>query len=326
LNKILNFTAYQYLLILKIHNDIDFFDAVNPVITIGTFDGVHLGHCKVLGQLNNIASAIGGESVVFTFYPHPRLVVSANESSLRLLSTFTEKANLLEEAGVDHLVVYPFSIDFAELTYDQFIKEILIKKLHLHTLVLGHDHRLGKNREGTYNNVVSLAKRLAFEVEKIETFLINDIDISSSKIRSALQKGEIEKANSYLGYTYSVNGVVIEGNKIGRGIGFPTANIVVSDHYKLIPAEGVYAVSVMFEGEIFKGMLNIGFRPTLEMNADHRTIEVNIFNFECDIYQKELTIFFHDRIRSEQKFGSIEELKNQLVIDRITIQKLLSNL
>jgi riboflavin kinase/FMN adenylyltransferase len=207
---------------LIIHNDIDFFEVVNPVITIGTFDGVHLGHRKVIDQLKNIAASIGGESVVFTFYPHPRLVVSANESNLRLLTTFSEKAYQLELAGVDHLVVYPFTIDFAELTYDQFIREILIKKIHLHTLVLGYDHRLGKNREGTFNNIISLAKKLSFKVEKIDTFLINGIDISSSKIRAALQKGEIEKANLFLGYSYSLHGVVNEGNRIGRGIGFPS--------------------------------------------------------------------------------------------------------
>jgi riboflavin kinase / FMN adenylyltransferase len=311
--------------VLKINNDIDLFEAVNPVITIGTFDGVHLGHRKVIAQLNEIAATVGGESVVFTFYPHPRLVVSANESNLRLLSTFDEKANLLELAGVDHLVVYPFTIDFAELTYDQFIKDILIKKLHLNTLVLGHDHRLGKNREGTFNNIISLTRQLSFKVEKIDTFLIDNIDISSSKIRVALQKGEIEKANSFLGYSYSLQGVVTEGNKIGRSIGFPTANLVSGDHFKLIPAEGVYAVSVQCEGEMFKGMLNIGFRPTLEINADHRTIEVNIFNFDRDIYQKEITVYFHRRIRSEQKFGSIEELKNQLIIDRDNIEKLFSD-
>jgi riboflavin kinase / FMN adenylyltransferase len=310
---------------LKIHTDIDLFDAVNPVITIGTFDGVHLGHRKVLAQLNEIAALVGGESVVFTFYPHPRLVVSAYESNLRLLSTFTEKVKQLEIAGVDHLVVYPFSIDFAELTYDQFIREILIKKLHLHTLVIGHDHRLGKNREGTFSNIISLAKRLSFRVEKIETFLIDCVDISSSKIRIALQRGEIEKANQFLGYTYSLQGMVTEGNKIGRGIGFPTANIVSGDPFKLIPAEGVYAVTVLFEGEMFSGMLNIGFRPTIQINADHRTIEVNIFNFERDIYQKELTVFFHIRIRSEHKFGSIQELKSQLIIDRDNIEKFFSD-
>lgn len=309
---------------MKIHNDIDLFKARNPVITIGTFDGVHLGHRKVINQLNAIADSIQGESVVFTFYPHPRLVVSANESNLRLLSTFDEKVKQLELAGVDHLVVYPFTIDFAELTYDQFISEILIKKLHMHTLVLGHDHRLGKNREGTYNNIVSLAQNLSFEVEKIDTFLISDIDISSSKIRIALQKGEIEKANSFFGYTYSLQGIVAEGNKIGREIGFPTANIVSGDPFKLIPAVGVYAVTVSSGGEMFKGMLNIGFRPTLEMNADHRTIEVNIFNFDRDIYQKEISVYFHSRVRAEQKFGSVEELRKQLVVDREHIEELLS--
>jgi riboflavin kinase / FMN adenylyltransferase len=309
---------------LKIHNDIDFFEAANPVITIGTFDGVHLGHRKVIDQLKRIAESVSGESVVFTFYPHPRLVVSANESNLRLLTTFSEKAEQLELAGVDHLVVYPFTIDFAELTYDQFISEILIKKLHMHTLVIGYDHRLGKNREGTYNNIVALAKKFSFNVEKIDTFLIKGIDISSSKIRAALQKGEIETANLFLGYTYSLQGEVTEGNRIGRGIGFPTANILIGDRYKLIPAEGVYAVTVQYGKELFKGMLNIGFRPTIELNADHRTIEVNIFNFDRDIYQEELTIFFHHRIRSEQKFKSIEELRSQLVIDREHIEKLLS--
>jgi len=309
---------------LKIHDDIDLFDAVNPVITIGTFDGVHLGHRKVIDQLNRIADSVGGESVVFTFYPHPRLVVSASESNLRLLSSFAEKASLLEKAGVDHLVVYPFTIDFAELTYDQFIKRILIDKLHLHTLVLGHDHRLGKNREGTYDNVVSLAQTLSFGVEKIDTFLVDQVDISSSKIRTALQKGDVEKATRYLGYPYSLKGTVVEGNKIGRQMGFPTANLVSGDPFKLIPLEGVYAVTVLVDGVLYKGMLNIGFRPTLEMNADHRTIEVNIFDFDQDIYQKEITLFFHYKIRSEQKFESIEKLKLQLIQDRDHIMKMLT--
>ncbi|HNW51281.1 MAG TPA: bifunctional riboflavin kinase/FAD synthetase [Prolixibacteraceae bacterium] len=309
---------------MKIHDDIDLFDAVNPVITIGTFDGVHLGHRKVIDQLNRIADSVGGESVVFTFYPHPRLVVSASESNLRLLSSFAEKASLLEKAGVDHLVVYPFTIDFAELTYDQFIKRILIDKLHLHTLVLGHDHRLGKNREGTYDNVVSLAQTLSFGVEKIDTFLVDQVDISSSKIRTALQKGDVEKATRYLGYPYSLKGTVVEGNKIGRQMGFPTANLVSGDPFKLIPLEGVYAVTVLVDGVFYRGMLNIGFRPTLEMNADHRTIEVNIFDFDQDIYQKEITLFFHYKIRSEQKFESIEKLKLQLIQDRDHIMKMLT--
>lgn len=309
---------------MLIHNDINLFKAKNPVITIGTFDGVHQGHKKVIRKLNEIASRAEGESVIFTFYPHPRLVVSAHESNLRLLTTFTEKAHQLELAGIDHLVVYPFTIDFAELRYDKFISDILIKKLGLYTLVIGHDHRLGKNREGTFENIISLSKKLNFNVEKIDTFLINGIDISSSKIRTALQNGEIEKANDYLGYHYQLSGIVTTGTQIGRNIGFPTANIITADHSKLVPAEGVYAVFVNVGGKQYKGMLNIGFRPTIDVNADHRTIEVNIFNFEDNIYEKEITIIFEKKIRDERKFDSIEDLRLQLIDDHKTIEKILS--
>jgi riboflavin kinase/FMN adenylyltransferase len=309
---------------MLIHNDINLFKAVNPVITIGTFDGVHHGHKEVIAKLKEIADRVHGESVIFTFYPHPRLVVSAHESNLRLLTTFNEKAHQLELAGIDHLVVYPFTIDFAELTYEKFISDILIKKLNLHTLVIGHDHRLGKNREGTYDNVISLSKKLHFNVEKIDTFLINGVDISSSKVRTALQKGEIEKANEFLGYPYQLTGMVTNGSQVGRNIGFPTANIIAADHSKLVPGEGVYAVMVEVEGKQYNGMLNIGFRPTINANADHRTVEVHLFNFEDNIYKKEITISFLKRIRSEKKFDSVEELKIQLIEDQKTVEKILS--
>jgi riboflavin kinase / FMN adenylyltransferase len=306
-----------------IHNDIDSFKAINPVITIGTFDGVHRGHKMVIGRLNEIAAKVGGESVIFTFYPHPRLVVSASESNLRLLATFNEKVEQLELAGVDHLIVYPFTIDFAELTYEKFIKEILIEKLNLHTLVIGHDHRLGRKRQGTYENILALSQFNSFSVEKIETFLVDGIDISSSKIRNALQLGDIEKANGFLGYTYSLQGIVSTGKRVGREIGFPTANILASDPQKLVPAEGVYAVTVKIEGAIYKGMLNIGYRPTIDENADHRTIEVNIFDFEEDIYNKTISVFFHKRIRDEQRFSSVDELRTQLLIDRKQVETIL---
>jgi riboflavin kinase/FMN adenylyltransferase len=285
---------------------------------------VHLGHKKVIARLNEIARQVKGESVIFTFYPHPRLVVSASESNLRLLSSFTEKAELLEKAGIDHLVVFPFTIDFAELSYEEFIREILIEKMHIHTLVVGHDHRLGKKREGSYENILALQKKLSFNVEKIDTFILDEVDISSSKIRAAIQNGDIDKANSFLGYNYSIQGVVTEGKKIGRGIGFPTANIICGDPYKLIPVEGVYAVTVNYEDKIYKGMMNIGFRPTLNNNADHRTIEVNIFNFDKDIYQKQLTVFIHKRIREEKKYVNIYRLKDQLTRDKFKALKILS--
>ncbi len=310
---------------MKIHYDIDFFQAFNPVVTIGTFDGVHLGHKKVIKRLNEIARSVGGESVIFTFYPHPRLVVSSNESNLRLLSSFTEKAELLEKEGVDHLVVFPFTIDFAELSYEEFIRDILVDKMHIHTLVVGHDHRLGKKREGTYDNILALQEKLSFKVEKIETFLFNDVDISSSKIRAAIQNGDIEKANKYLGYKYSIQGVVEYGKKIGRGIGFPTANIVSGDPYKLIPVEGVYAVTIMYAGRIYKGMMNIGFKPTFKNNADSRTIEVNIFEFDMEIYQKQLTIYIYKKIREEIKFPNIYRLRERLNEDKKEALKILEN-
>lgn len=306
-----------------IHHSLDHFKSKNPVITIGTFDGVHLGHRKVIDQLNQIAAKNNGESVIFTFYPHPRLVVSKEESNLRLITTLEEKTARLEEAGVDQLVVYPFDENFAALSYREFIKKILIDKMGMHTLVVGHDHRLGRNREGTFDKIVELSKELNFEVQKIGALLIDEVDISSSKIRKALQEGNVEKVNSYLGYRFTIHGGVAVGNQVGRSIGFPTANIEASDPYKIIPVEGVYAITAEVEGEIYKAMLNIGYRPTLDANADRRTIEAHLFNFNEDIYQKEVTLRFYKRIRSEQKFSSLEKLKEQLKIDQQKVLELL---
>ncbi|MDA3879788.1 MAG: bifunctional riboflavin kinase/FAD synthetase [Prolixibacteraceae bacterium] len=309
-----------------IHNNIESFSAKKTVITIGTFDGVHLGHQKVIGQLNNIAKKINGESVLFTFYPHPRITLANGNIDLRLITTLDEKSNQLEKAGINHLVVYPFTREFAALTYEQFIKQILIDKLNLHTLIVGYDHKLGKNREGSFDNILKLSKKLNINVAQTETFNVNGINISSSKIRQALQQGDVKTANSYLGYTFSLNGIVARGNQIGRSIGYPTANIEASDPYKLIPAEGVYAITIDVEGKKLKAMLNIGYRPTVVKNADNRTIEAHIFNFNADIYQKEVTIYFHQRIRDEKKFKSLEKLKEQLNNDKETIKQILTHL
>jgi riboflavin kinase/FMN adenylyltransferase len=306
---------------LIIHNNIDNFSAKNPVITIGTFDGVHRGHHKVIEQLKTIAKKVNGESVIFTFYPHPRITLSENHADLRLITTLKEKTTLLEKAGIDHLVVFPFTHEFASLHYDEFIKEILINKMHLHTLVVGYDHKLGRNREGSYQNIVKLSQQLNFGVVQTETFDVDGINISSSKIRHALQKGNIKMANHYLGYAFSINGIVSNGNQIGRKIGYPTANIEALDPYKLIPEEGVYAITIEVKGKAHKGMLNIGFRPTIEQNADHRTIEAHIFNFSQDIYKQEVTIHIYDRIRDEIKFDSIEQLKAQLNNDKKTVEQ-----
>lgn len=307
-----------------IHHDISQFKARNPVVTIGTFDGVHRGHRKVLDQLKSIAHEVGGESVIFTFYPHPRLVVSGNENNLRLLTTLEEKTEQLRLAGIDHLVVYPFSPEFAALTYREFIEQVLVGQMQLHTLVMGHDHRLGRNREGSYENIVALSEKLGFGVQKIDVLVMDDVHISSSKIRQALQDGNIEKVNNYLGYRFTIHGTVAVGNQIGRSIGFPTANIEASDPWKIIPAEGVYAVNARVKGQVYKAMLNIGHRPTINANADHRTIEAHLFDFHDDIYQQEVTLEFFHRVRDEQKFASLEQLKAQLELDKRLVLKLLA--
>ncbi len=264
------------------------------------------------------------ESLIFTFYPHPRMVVNSNDLSLRLLNTLNEKIDQLGSTGIDHLVVFPFSKEFAELTYDQFVRTILIGKLNMKALVLGHDHRLGKNREGSFENVLALSEQLGFSMLRIDQFVLEQTNISSSKIRNALQAGDVRLANAYLGYPYLLQGVVTEGNRIGRTIDFPTANVLTRDPYKLIPAEGVYAVKVMIGNELFQGMLNIGYRPTISQNADHRTIEVHIFGFDRDIYNQEITVYFHEKIRNEIKFSSIDALKQQLETDRETAMSLLN--
>lgn len=311
---------------MNIHQGIENFKASNPVVTIGTFDGVHLGHLKVIQQLNSIASSIQGESVLFTFYPHPRLVVSKDHANLRLITTLKEKLTRLEKAGIDHTVIFPFTREFAALTYEEFIKDILIDKMGMKTLVVGHDHRLGKNREGSFENIVALSKKLGFDVQKIETYIIDEVDISSSKIRKALQLGDVAKVKKYLGYAFTIHGVVAEGNRIGRSIGFPTANIEASDPYKLIPAEGVYAITAEVEGKVYRAMLNIGHRPTIDTNADQRTIEAHIFDFNKDIYQKEITICFHEHIRDERKFESLDALKLQLKKDQEQVLEILKAL
>lgn len=306
-----------------VHQNINHFKAINPVVTIGTFDGVHQGHRKVIAQLNNLAAKAGGQSVIFTFYPHPRLVVSKQEHNLRLLTTLDEKIELLGKSGIDHLVIFPFTPQFAALTYREFVQDILLEKLGLHTLVVGHDHRFGKNREGTFENLLALSKQTGFKLERIDALLVDEVDVSSTKIRNALQQSDVAKANHYLGYTFSLKGTVTKGNQIGRKIGFPTANIEASDPNKLIPAKGVYAITVDVDGQIYPAMLNIGYRPTVNSNADNRTIEAHILGFDADIYQKEITLFFHEHVRTEQRFNSIDELKLQLETDKKKISEIL---
>ncbi|MEO8148720.1 MAG: bifunctional riboflavin kinase/FAD synthetase [Bacteroidia bacterium] len=307
---------------LKIYNSIDEFIPVNDaVVTIGTFDGVHIGHQKIISRLKEIASTINGEVVVLTFFPHPRMVLFPDDHGLQLLNTMEEKKILLEKYGVDHLIIHPFSKQFSRLSSTEFVRDILVNKIGVKKLVIGYDHHFGRNREGSFNELTDLAPIYNFEVEQIPEQDVHDVAVSSTKIRNALLDGEVHIATEFLGYEYSLTGNVAEGNKIGRELGFPTANIKVEENYKLIPANGVYAVRVEIgnsekqqttnnKQQILSGALNIGTRPTFD-NGE-RSIEVFIFDFDKDIYGETITITFAERLREELKFPDKESLIAQM--------------
>ena len=309
---------------MKLYSGLKEFNVVNPVVTIGTFDGVHLGHQKVILRLNEIAKKHNGESVIFTFYPHPRLVTSPNETNLRLLTTLDEKIKLFEKFGIKHLVTYPFNKAFANLTYAEFVEQILVDKMKTNCLVVGYDHKFGKNREGGFEYLKKCAMQFNFEIERLDALLVETENVSSTKIRELLEKGDIKLANHYLGYDFTLQGKVITGKQLGRKLGFPTANIEAEDKYKIIPGYGVYAVKVVFNNVEYKGMLNIGTRPTFNKNADNRSIEVNIFDFSDNIYGQEIKLVFIDKIRDEQKFDGVEMLAKQLIKDKKMALKILA--
>lgn len=311
---------------MKIHTNLDNFSVNRPVVTIGTFDGIHLGHMKVIDALKEIAEKTKGESVIFTFYPHPRLVLNPDEKNLRLINTIEEKKILLAETGIDHLVIFPFTIEFSKLSYQQFVSEILIGKMKMKHLVVGYDHKFGNNREGNFTDLLSMAKTLDFSIEKIKALNVKSDNISSTKIRKALADGDIQKANKYLGYKYFIKGTVVLGQKLGRTLGFPTANIDAHESYKLLPKDGVYAVKVLVNDNNYEGMLNIGLRPTVNNQLDNRTIEVNIFNFSEDIYYKDISVILYDRLRDEKCFDGLEGLIVQLNQDRVDIKNYFSDL
>ncbi len=307
---------------MKIYNDIDTFKGVrNPVVTVGTFDGVHVGHQKIINRMAEEAIRLEGETVLITFYPHPRLVIHPDSKNLKFINTQKRKIELLEKAGIDHLIIIPFTKEFSKLTSYQFIKEYIVEKVQTRKLIIGYDHHFGKNRLGDYAILYDLGKKHHFDVEKIPAQDVENIAVSSTKIRKALNEGKIRIANNLLGYEYSISGKVISGQKIGRVIGFPTANIEIDDEYKLITANGVYACRVEYKGKIYQGMSNIGVRPTV--NHSDLTIEVNIFNFDREIYGENIVIYFVDRIRDEIKFDDLDGLKGQLEKDRRTVKLLL---
>ena len=300
---------------MRIFNDLDTIGEIqNPVVTIGTFDGVHLGHQKILHTLKNEAESVQGESVLLTFYPHPRMVLFPESHGLKLLQTQAEKIDKLEKNGLQNLVVYPFSFEFSRLTALEFIRDILVNKLHVRKIVIGYDHQFGKNREGSIAYLKDIADTYEFEVIEIPAQDIDEVNVSSTKIREALLQGDVQRANMFLGETYQLSGTVIRGKALGRTIGFPTANIDVNSDLKLIPGIGVYAVEVLVDGQVYRGMLNIGLRPTV-VSSDVVNLEVHILDFHQDIYDKNITVRFMDRVRDEQKFESVEALKEQLKND-----------
>lgn len=308
---------------MRIYDGLDNFPTIRyPVVTIGTFDGVHIGHQKILSRLIELAKKHAGETVLLTFWPHPRFILSNGNSDLKLLSTFEEKASYLKKLGIDHLVKIQFTKSFSENSSKDFIQKFLVEKIGTKKLVIGYDHKFGKNREGSFDHLKANEGAYGFGVEEIPRQDIDDVGVSSTKIRKALEDGEIDTANEYLGRFYSLAGRVIQGHQLGRSLGFPTANLELVDNYKLVPGDGVYAVEVMHKAHLYHGMLNIGYRPTVD--GVSKVIEVHVFNFNENIYNQEIRLFFVKKIRQEKKFNTLEELKSQLYIDKETAEKILT--
>jgi riboflavin kinase/FMN adenylyltransferase len=317
---------------MQVHRDIDHLPQFrNAVVTIGTFDGVHLGHRQIINKLKSEAQAIGGETVIVTFYPHPRKVISSTILGVRLINTLEEKLSLLQELGIDHTVVVPFTDAFANQAAEDYIGEFLVNRFHPHTIIIGYDHRFGKDRKGDYLLFEQKAKDFGYSLKEIPKHIIEDISISSTNIRESILSGNITQANKLLGYDFFFTGVVVDGDKLGRKLGYPTANLRVSDEEKIIPGNGIYAVyaDLIDENateairEVFafanpvtrmKGMMSIGFRPTVD--GKKRVVEVNLFDFNQEIYGRQLRVFVRKYLRPEVKFDSLDELVQQIGRDK----------
>ncbi|MBA2249237.1 MAG: bifunctional riboflavin kinase/FAD synthetase [Chitinophagaceae bacterium] len=324
---------------MQVHRDINSLPLFkNPVITIGTFDGVHTGHIKIIEQLKREASEIDGETIIITFDPHPRIILDP-ASKINLLNTPDEKIELLRKQKIDHLIVVNFTILFSEQSPYDYIKDFLVDKIHPHTLIIGYDHHFGKDRKGNYQLLEKYAAHFNYHVKEIPEHILNEVTISSTKIRNALLTHQNETANKYLGYHYFFEGKVVEGNKIGRTLGYPTANLEIADPLKLVPGNGVYVVQVAVQNKqgptsigenlnssalIHNGMMSIGVRPTLDKND--RTIEVNIFDFDKDIYDQTIRVYVINYLREEKKFSGLPELQDEIAKDKINALKLLSEL
>lgn len=287
----------------------------DTVVTIGTFDGVHIGHQKIIKQLINTAKQDHLKSVILTFFPHPRMVLQ-KDSNIKLINTIDERTKIINGLGLDQLLIKKFTNTFSRLSAQIFVKQILVDKLHAKKVIIGYDHRFGRNRNADISDLKKFGAQYDFEVEEISAQDIDDVSVSSTKIRKALNEGNIEKANKYLGYDFMLTGKVVKGKGLGRQLGFPTANIHIEEDYKLIPKHGSYVISTSIKNQVVFGMLNIGMNPTV--NGDKETIEVHFFNFNEDIYNTNIQINFLHRLRDEVKFESIEALKEQLIKDKET--------
>jgi riboflavin kinase / FMN adenylyltransferase len=302
---------------MQVHHSLDNFPLLkNAIVTSGTFDGVHVGHQKILQTLTQLAHERKGETVIITFFPHPRMVLFNNSHELKLLNTIDEKIHFLEKLGIDHLLIIPFTREFSEIDSATFIQDILVNKIRAKTLVIGYDHRFGKNREGSFEYLKASEAKYGFEVIEIPKQDLENVAISSTAIRNSLNSGNIKQANALLGNTYTLTGKVVKGRQLGRTLGYPTANIYVAENYKLIPTDGVYAVWVIHQSKQYKAVLNIGHRPTVD--GTNRSVEVYIFDFSADVYGESLTVLFVQKIRDEQKFENIAALKAQIATDAAT--------
>lgn len=300
---------------VQVHTNIaDFTGVVRPVLTTGTFDGVHTGHRSILDRLIERARKEQGQSVLFTFHPHPRMVLFPADNDLKLLSTQEEKRALLEAAGLDHLLVVPFSRQFSRMHAVDYVRDVLVGAIGVHAIVIGYDHRFGRNREGDLALLHQLGEAYDVQVEEIPAKEVDHVKVSSTKIRQALSAGDVRGANELLGYAYPLSGVVVKGDQLGRTIGYPTANVGAIDAYKLVPGDGVYAVEVKLKDGTFKGMLYVGERPTVQ--GQQRVVEVNIFGVDRDLYGEAITVRFMDRIRGDIHFDGLDALKEQLHLDR----------
>jgi riboflavin kinase/FMN adenylyltransferase len=324
-SKIYNFAILLNCALVKVIYDISLAEIKNPVATIGIFDGVHRAHSEVIMQCRSIADEISEETVLVTLWPHPQKVFHEGRDAIKLLTSLEEKINLLDKRGIDNLVVLTFDNKLADTEFEDFVKEILVDGLNISHLVVGFNHQFGKNRKGNYEKLLSLAGKYEFGLTQLEPFLQDNVKVSSTKIRNLILEGDVERANLFLGYRFFLSGRVIGGNRKGREIGFPTANISVDDSYKLIPGNGVYAVFADVNDTRYEGMMNIGCRPTIDKDCLETVLEVNLFDYSGNLYDQKILVNFIQKIRNEIKFNNLEELSEQIEKDKVLIKEILNN-